>query len=137
MARLNPYLRFDGNCSEAMKFYKDCFGGELQIMTIGESPMASQTPKEAHKKVMHARLKNGTIDLMASDMTGAEGVKRGNTISLTLASGNKKEIEGLFSKLSAGGKVLHPLKEEFFGLYGDLTDKFGIDWMLNVEKPAS
>ncbi len=136
MANLVPYLRFNGTCAEAMKFYKDCLGGELQIMTVGESPNASQMPKEAQKQVMHSRLKNGSIELMGSDMAGPMGVKAGSTISLSLQSASKAEVENLFAKLSAGGRVTHALKDEFFGTYGDLTDKFGIDWMFNVEKPT-
>jgi PhnB protein len=120
-----------------MTFYKGALGGELTLQTVGESPMASQMPAEAHKKVLHAILKSGGILLMASDMTGPGGVKIGNEMSLTLVGSTKEEIENLFAKLSAGGKVTHALKEEFFGLYGDLTDKYGISWMLNYEKPRA
>ena len=67
--------------------------------------------------------------LMASDNLGQEGYKHGNTVSLCLVCGSKEEIETLFSKLSAGGRVKHSLKEEFFGTYGDLTDKYGFNWM--------
>jgi PhnB protein len=74
---------------------------------------------------------------MGSDMVGPEGAKNGNTLSLTLVCSSKEEIETFFSKLSAGGKVAHPLKEEFFGTYGDLTDKYGINWMFNYEKPKA
>jgi PhnB protein len=75
--------------------------------------------------------------LLASDMVGPEGVKKGNDVSLTLVCSSKAEIETSFSKLSAGGKVAHPLKEEFFGTYGDLTDKYGINWMFTYEKPKA
>jgi PhnB protein len=112
MAQLNPYLHFDGNCREAMTFYKSCLGGELEIQSVGESPMAS-------------------------DMMGPGGVQKGNEVSLTISGSNKEEIESFFSRLAAGGKVTHPLKEEFFGLYGDLTDKFGVNWMFNYQKPRT
>jgi PhnB protein len=69
--------------------------------------MAAQMPPEAQKNT--------------SDIMGPGGVKKGNEISLTIAGSSKEEIESFFSKLSAGGNVTHPLKEEFFGLYGDLT----------------
>jgi len=137
MKQLNPYLRFDGNCREAMTFYKNALGGELTLQTIGESPMASQTPADAHKKILHASLNSGGIALMASDMMGPGGVKKGNEISLTVVGSSKEEAEAFFSKLSAGGNVTHPLKEEFFGLYGDLTDKYGISWMFNFETPKA
>ncbi len=120
-----------------MTFYKDALGGELTLMTVGESPMASQLPADSHKKVMHASLKSGGFTLLASDMSGPGGFKKGSELSLTIVGSSKEEIESFFSKLSAGGKVTHALKEEFFGLYGDLTDKYGISWMFNYEKPKA
>jgi PhnB protein len=129
MAKLNPYLHFNGNCQEAMKFYKGCLGAELKMQTVGESPMAGQMPKEAHKNVLHAVLEKDGFLLMASDMMEPGATVQGNTVTLCVVCNSKQEIESLFSKLSAGGKVGHLLKEEFFGTFGDLTDKFGFNWM--------
>ena len=75
--------------------------------------------------------------LMASDMMGPEGVVKGNAIYLCVIGSSKEEIEPIFAKLSEGGNVGHPLKEEFFGTYGDLTDKFGIDWMFQADNNAN
>jgi PhnB protein len=135
MTQINAYLHFNGNCREAMTFYKESLGGELKIQTVGESPMAGQMPASAHKSVLHATLTNGGISLMASDMFGPEGIQKGNTVSLSLVCSSKKELETFFAKLSAGGKVSHALKEEFFGTHGNLTDKYGITWMLTFEAP--
>ncbi len=137
MPQLNPYLQFDGNCKEAMSFYKSCLGGELSLMTVGESPMAKDMPAEAKNKVMHARLKNDGMVIMAADNMSPGGSAPGGNISLSVSAGTKKEVDTFFSKLSAGGKVLHAPKEEFFGYYGDLKDKYGINWMLVYEKPTS
>ncbi len=65
--KLTPYLLFDGNCAEAMTFYKVCLGGELTITTLGDSPMKGQFPTEQHKKVVNSRLTSGAIDISASD----------------------------------------------------------------------
>ena len=129
MAKLNPYLHFKGNCQEAMNFYHDCLGGKLTVLTIGQSQMAAQMPPETHNNVIHSVLENDGITLMASDMTEPETSVQGNTVALCLVCSSKEEIQTLFSKLSAGGSVGHPLKEEFFGTFGDLTDKYGFDWM--------
>jgi PhnB protein len=80
--QLNAYLRFDGNCREAMTFYMKCLGGELKMQTVGESPMAAQSPN-MKDKIMHSVLTMEGITIMASDMMGPEGVKKGNTISLS------------------------------------------------------
>ncbi len=135
MGQINPYLLFNGNCREAMKFYQGCFGGELSLMTIGESPAAKDMPADKHKQIMHARLNSDGVLLMAADGMGPSDTTPGGNISLSYTANSNKEIDTLFSKLSAGGKVLHAPKDEFFGYYGDLKDKYGISWMLVHEKP--
>jgi PhnB protein len=130
--QLNPYLRFNGNCREAMTFYQSCFGGELNIQTVGETPAAGRMPAALQDRVMHSVLASGGFMLMASDMTGPEGVKNGDAISLAVIGSSKAELEPIFAKLSAGGNVLRPLTEEYFGTYGDLLDKFGTGWMFQA-----
>jgi PhnB protein len=128
MANLSAYLTFNGNCKEAMEFYKSCLGGEFKPMTYGESPMGAQTPAEMRSMIMHSYLKSDGIHFMAAD--APEGtVRHGNRVSLCLIGDSAAELKHLFSKLSAGGKVTRPLKEEFFGTYGELTDKYGFTWM--------
>jgi PhnB protein len=129
MAHLVAYLTFDGNCKEAMEFYTACLGGKLDLMTVGSSPMAAQMPGMGDQ-VMHSRLVSGNMILMASDSMGRERQEHGNSVSLCLVCDSKTEVEGLFSRLSAGGQITSPLKEEFFGTYGAVADKFGFRWML-------
>jgi len=129
MAKLNAYLKFKANCKEAMQFYQGCLGGELTMTKVGDSPAKDRMPAQMRDRIMHSQLTNGNIVLMGSDNLGQEGYKHGNTISLCLICESKEEIETLFLKLSVGGRVKHPLKEEFFGTYGDLTDKYGFGWM--------
>jgi PhnB protein len=138
MATINAYLTFDGNCREAMTFYRDCLGGELSLMTVGESPVAAQLPEANHGDIMHAALSKGALTLMASDMMGMDSVRRGNTVSLMLYCASEEEIRSFFSKLSVGGTVNTPLKVEFWGsMYGDVTDKFGMRWMFNYDQPKA
>ncbi len=98
-------------------------------MTVGESQMAAQMSPESHKNIMHSMLKNEHIVIMASDMMDEGEAQTGNRISLCMVCQSKEEIERLFAAIGAGGKVGNSLKEEFFGTFGDLTDKFGINWM--------
>jgi len=135
VARLNPYLRFAGNCREAMEFYKECLGGELKIMTMRESPAAAQVPEEMKDRVMHAVLTKESIVLMASDMMGAEKAVTGNTLTLAIMGRETEEIKPYFTRLSQGGTMKHQLEKTFFGMYGDFTDKFGIDWMFQADNP--
>jgi PhnB protein len=129
MAQLYAYLIFNGDCKQAMEFYKDCLGGELTLLTVKGSPMAAQMPASTHNQIMHSRLVSEKITLLAADNLGADIFKAGSSIRLCLIGDSKEELSKLYSRLSRGGTATHPLKEEFFGTYGDLTDKFGINWM--------
>jgi PhnB protein len=139
MAQLVPYLTFNGNCREAMTFYKECLGGKLTIQSVKDTPMAGQMPPEAQNNIMHSSLIKGTLTLMASDMMGGpKGVVHGNSITLMLNCDSEQEIKSAFARLSAGGKVRSELKTEFWGsTFGDLEDKFGLRWMLNFDKPPA
>jgi PhnB protein len=132
MAQLNSYVTFNGNCREAMEFYRDCLGGELSIMTVGDSPMASQMP-DKKDNVLHSTLKKDGMVLMASDMIMPGELIQGNTITLCINGGTKEELQQFFAKFSEGGTVGQPLTEAFFGTYGELKDKFGINWMFQVD----
>jgi PhnB protein len=135
MARINSYLTFGGNCREAMMFYKECFGGELAIQTVGESPLSGQMPKKMKSAILHSTLMNGKLILMGSDMIPDSGLKAGNTVSLSVVCTSEREIKNLYNKLSSGGRADHPLEETFWGaLFGDLTDKFGNHWLLHYQR---
>jgi PhnB protein len=135
MSTINSYLTFSGNCREAMTFYQQCLGGELVFQTVGESPLSEKMPKKMKDFILHSTLTNGNLLLMGSDMVSETGLISGNTVSLILNSANEKEIESCFEKLSAGGRVTHPLQQNFWGaLFGGLTDKFGNHWLLNCTK---
>ena len=134
MTQINPYLIFDGNCLEAMTFYKECLGGELTVMKVAESPMASKVPAHMQQSIMHSQLANGKLLIMGSDMH-REKLADGNTVQMNINCSSEEEINSFFSKLSAGGKITEPLGEMFWGaLFGALTDRFGKHWLFNYEK---
>jgi PhnB protein len=130
--KITSYLTFSGNCREAMTFYRECLGGELDLMTIGESPMANQMPQEMKECILHASLRKGGLTLTGSDMVGEQGLNRGNTISLMLDCESEEEIRSRYHKLAAGGNPTHPLENTFWGaLFGSLTDRYGNYWLLH------
>lgn len=129
MVTLNVYLHFNGDCKQGMDFYQKTFGGQLKVMTVGQSPMAAQRP-EAKDKILHSILRSEGVVIMASDWLVPEERKPGNTVALTLVCQTKEEIKNLYAKLLEGGKVKQPLKEEFFGTYAQVIDNFGFIWML-------
>lgn len=135
MTQINTYLTFNGNCREAMTFYQECLGGELFLQTIGESPMAEQMPPQMKDCILHATLTKGALIIMASDMVSEQGLTKGNNVSLMLNCSSEEEIRTFYQKLSDDGDARHPLENTFWGaLFGGLTDKFGILWLLNFDK---
>ena len=135
MTHINSYLTFNGNCREAMTFYKECLGGELFVQTVGESPLSDKMPPQMKECILHATLTKGALVLMGSDMVDEKGLLKGNSVSLMLNCSSEEEIKTCFEKLSSGGKKDHPLEDSFWGaLFGDLTDKFGNHWLLHFDK---
>lgn len=126
---LDVYLFFKGDCREAMEFYKGIFGGELTIQTYSDAGMEDfELGKE---KIMHARLEGGLVKLMASDT--AKASPKAAKISLSLGGTDETKLREAFEKLSQNGEVQSELKKEFWGdIYGSLSDKFGIEWMVNI-----
>ena len=138
MKQITPYFFFEGNCREVMQFYKEVFGGDLTMMKIGDSPEADAEHMPANKDlIMHAALTvDGRMVIMASDtMLPEQTAEMGEGVYNAIICTSQEEIETFFAKLSEGGKVNQPLVEAFFGWFGTLTDKFGVKWMLEFDKP--
>ncbi len=136
-SKLNPYIGFDGSAKDAMEFYKTAFGGNLTLSTFGEAH-AAHTPAD-NDKIMHAMLEtpNG-MTLMASDLPSDMKPDVGSNISISLSGDNETELKGYWDKLSEGAKVEQPLEKAPWGdMFGMLTDKFGIHWMVNISGKKS
>ncbi|MDP4219872.1 MAG: VOC family protein [Bacteroidota bacterium] len=135
MTHINAYVNFSGNCREAMTFYNNCIGGELNMQTIEGSPIEHECPGSMKHQILHASLTKDSLVLMGSDMSGPDGWVQGNNIALSLNCSSEEEIAKFFSTLSAGGTIMHPLSASFWGAtFGVFTDKYGIRWMLNYDK---
>lgn len=133
---LLPYLNFDGQTTEAMKFYHSIFGGELSMQTFAEAGMADKP--ELGERVIHAQLKNDALSFMASDTHPefSPPFVPGNNINMSIVGTDSAKLTEYFNKLSEGGKIDMPLEKQFWGdVYGALTDKFGVPWMVNISSP--
>ena len=134
VSRLNPYINFDGNARQAMEFYREVFGGELSMNTFGEfsDPNAAGGPDP--DGVMHAQLEtDGGFTLMAADLPTDEPLESGNRFTISLSGDDVDELRGYWERLSEGGQVGTALDKQMWGdHYGDLTDRFGIRWLVNI-----
>jgi len=140
MARLNPYLNFNGNTEEAFNFYKSVFGGEFaMVMRFRDVPGNEEMPADVLDKIMHIALPIGSGNmLMATDSIESLGQKLvvGNNHYFMLSVDSKEEADDLFAKLSVNGTIEMDLQDTFWGdYYGSFTDQFGIQWMIDFEYP--
>jgi PhnB protein len=139
MKEVVPFLAFDGNCREAMEFYKRCFGAELFLLPYSEAPgELPPAAREAGGRIMHATLSGGSTLLMAADVVPGTPFLQGNNFTVMIHCESQDEIERLFTELSEKGEVTMALQNTFWGArFGTLTDQFGTRWSLNFALPSS
>jgi PhnB protein len=128
---LNPYLNFKDTARQAMEFYQSVLGGELSVNTFGDF---GDTDAPHADLVMHANLTTpaGFI-LMASDAPPGMDASVSGGFAVSLSGDDDAELRGYWDKLSEGGAVTVPLEKQMWGdTFGMVTDKFGIDWMVNI-----
>ena len=132
--KMYTYVNFSGKCAEAYGFYEKHLGGKISMMmTHGQAPDQSQVKPEWKDAVLHARISIGDTELMGADIPNAQPMR---SAYLTLRMDTDIEAERVFSALSDGGHVLMPIREVFFASrFGQVRDRFGINWMILHERP--
>jgi PhnB protein len=139
MAKMNPYLNFDGKTEEAFNFYRSVFGGEFTgVYKMSEAPGTENLPEQERNRIMHIALPiDEHTTLMGSDTMPSMGhvLVEGNNVHISLHPETREEADRLFNSLSAGGQVEMPIQDTFWGAYfGNFKDRYGINWMVNCEQ---
>jgi PhnB protein len=132
---LNPYLGFRDNAKVAMEFYQSVFGGELTLSTFGEF-QASEDPTE-QGKIMHGMLVTDTgLTLMGADTPNSMAYTPGDNYSVSLSGDDEAELRGFWVGLTADGTIVTPLEKAPWGdTFGMCSDKFGVNWLVNITAP--
>jgi PhnB protein len=135
MTTMQTYVNFAGSCAEAFRFYEQHLGGTIStMMKHGEAPDQSRVRPELKDAVLHARISIGGTQLLGADIPNAEPMR---SAYLSLGVDSDAEAERIFSALSDGGQIFMPMQETFFASrFGQLRDRFGINWMILHERPA-
>jgi len=133
-----PYMYFNGNAAEAIKFYERVFQTKKpEVMLFKEMPGAEPDSPFA-EKILHAEIEIGNDIYYISDVVGAEQVSVGNNLQINLNCDSEDELRRLFSGLSDGATITMPIENTFWdALFAGLTDKFGISWTLNFQKKTT
>jgi PhnB protein len=135
--KVQSYLFFDGRCEEAIEFYKKTLGAKVEmLMRFKENPEPNNAmcPPGSENKIMHACLRIGDTEVMASD-----GYAKGNPefkgFCLSVSAKDEAEADKMFNALGEGGKVQMPMMKTFFSpRFGMVADKFGVGWMVVVHQ---
>ena len=143
MASINPYLNFEGNCEEVFNFYKTVIGGEFAtVMRFTDMPAETPITESDANKILHIALPigDGSV-LMGSDCMPGFGppFNAGNNFTVSFSPDSEDDARRIFDGLAAGGTIPMPIGKSFWNsLFGILTDKFGIQWMVNYDyaRPA-
>lgn len=131
--KLNPYISFRDNAREAVTFYHSVLGGELEINTFGDTPGTADADEA--DLVMHASIvtPNGLTLFLADTPAHVEQSSPGSNVQISLSGDDEAELRGYWDGLTAGGTIGVPLEKAPWGdTFGMFTDKFGIEWMVNI-----
>lgn len=132
MTTLNPYVSFRTDARQAMEFYQSVLGGELTLSTFSEFGM-NDHPEDADL-VMHSQLVTpGGITLMGSDTPASMAYDPGSRITISMSGDDEGELRTYWDKLSEGATITLPLEKAPWGdAFGQLTDRYCVNWMFNI-----
>lgn len=128
--KIIPNLSFNGNCLEALEYYKKIFDGEiLQIVTYDE--VNYKCLEDEKKKIFSAIMLLGKNTVYFNDKLNE---KIGNNITMIIEFFNEEDLNNISGKLSEEGTISVEMGETTWGSqYVEIVDKFGIVWGLNYE----
>ncbi|HET9370940.1 MAG TPA: VOC family protein [Vicinamibacterales bacterium] len=132
--KLRTYVNFNGRCKEAFQYYEKHLHGRIVfLMTHGEMPGPSPLGPEWKDAVLHAQIAIGGTELMGADVPNAEPMR---SAYLSINADSNEEAERLYKALGEGGRILMKMEETFFAFrFGQVQDRFGLNWMILHERP--
>jgi len=135
--KATPYVSFNGNCEEAIKFYHAVLGGKLDIIRFKDIPSEEgvSISENWKEKILHSSLtfEEGN-NLFFSDTWEEAPVDFGTNFHIHLEVHSAEDVYRFVEKLSDGGEVTMPADKTFWNsVFGSLVDKFGICWGIEFE----
>ena len=126
--RFAVYLSFNGNCRKAFNYYQTCFGGDLTVQTMADTPYGTGMSKQMRKAVVWATLKNEYFKMVGTDLTEEGSIVSGNNVSILIECHSFTERTKLINKLIGrnfcSAANTNPLV--------NVIDTYSINWILSV-----
>lgn len=132
-----PYVNFNGNCEEAVRFYHSILGGELELLRFKDIPEGGGMRPGGtwNDKIMHGSIKfEGGNYLYFSDSWEGNPVTVGSNVTVHLEVDSEKDVHTFVEKLGAGGNIQMPAAKVFWGsVYGSVVDRYGVSWGIEYQ----
>ena len=122
------YLTFNGNCREAFRYYQDCFGGELQVQTLADTPDGSRMERKMRNAVITAVLENDYLKLVGTDLSGEGRLVPGNKVSILVQCGSVNERASLIFRMTGVSAYVAEDRNPVVGI----TDRYSVRWLLSI-----
>ncbi len=130
-----PHVNFRGQAREALEFYRSVFGGDIQLATYADIHAVEQ-PEQADEIAFGRLNAPSGFAIMAYDVQPSKGYDPGeNPFYITLQGTDGNEVQPLWDRLAeSAAAILTPLAPAPFApLYGMLTDRFGVTWIVGAD----
>ncbi|GAB2529843.1 VOC family protein [Paramicrobacterium agarici] len=131
---VTPHLNFRGQARAALEFYQTVFGGSLATITYADAH--NVTASDEADQIMWGQVESDAgVRIMAYDVPGHAAYEPGIIpLFVSVRGTDADEITAYWNKLADGATVLAPLAPaQWAPLYGMLTDRFGVTWVLDVQ----
>jgi PhnB protein len=129
---ITPCIHFNGNCNEAINFYKDALGADVKAIFYAKDAPDFNTEFLPPDNVMHSEILICGMNFSLTD--GSEVPITGEHISFLITYDTAEEVTVAFEKLAIGGKIIEPLAKVFWSdFYGYIIDRFGVNWQVMVK----
>ena len=141
--KISPFLKFSGQCAEAIKLYEEALKAKITFNATFEQARAKgnlQFSDEAQKDwIFHTQIKIGEQSVYMCDCidgkTG-EGTKlRKGEACICAEFDTPEEVQAAYEIMCEGGKIIEPMcSAEYSASFVFIEDKFGIRWWLMTAK---
>ena len=130
---LIPAIGFQGNCDDAINFYKKVLGAEVKMVNyFCDDPQGSGMDESTPPNfVLYSEISIFGVTFMMTD--GAKKPLESDSFWLQLSFNTPEEVTSVFNKLAEGGTIVEALSSELYGyLMGSVTDRFGVPWNISI-----
>ncbi len=130
------HLNFRGRAAEALELYRSVFGGDVTAVTYAQAGAVTD-PAEADQVMWGQVASPAGFRVMAYDVPAHTAYEPGtNPVYVSVRGTDAEELRGCWDALADGADVRVPLAAAAWSpLYGMLTDRVGVTWVLDLEVP--